>query len=88
MGIRRKLRSHRLGNEDVLGRRREKVLPPHHMGDAVIHVVNSGCQVVRGRAVAAQHHEVVDVGVIEHHLTSHRVFEPRLAGPRHCEPDG
>ncbi len=76
---------HRLGEEDVLRRRRQDVLPPHDVGDAVVDIVHGAGQVVGRRAVGSEDHEVVDLGVVELHLSPYDVCKDGGARPGHGE---
>ena len=57
------------------------------MGDSKVDVVDGAGKVIRGRAIRAQDHEVVDLFVVEADLITDPVVEGRHSRPRHRHAD-
>ena len=70
---------------DVARRAGQPVVAAHHMTDTHVVVVDNVGQVVGGKAVGAQHHEVVDQPVFERDLAVDHVLERGGALPWHSE---
>ena len=85
MRVLRRLAAQRPDHQHLLGRVADVVLATDHAGDAHEHVVHGGGQVVRRRPVAARHHEVLDLRVVEGDLTTDHVVDHGLARQRHGE---
>ena len=85
MRVLRRLPTECPDHQHLLGRVADVVLSADHAGDAHDHVVHGGGQVVRGRPVAARHHEVLDLRVVEGDLTTDHVVDDGRARQRHGE---
>ena len=83
------LRPHGLREEDVLRSRGEEVLTSDDVGDPVVHVVDGRGEVIRRRSVRAEDHEVVDLCMVELHVSPRTtsVNTVRGTGTRDAEPD-
>ena len=64
---------------------RQDVLPPNHVGDPEVDVVDRARQVIGGGPVGSEDHEIVHLDVVETHLATNDVGEPGLTRSRHRE---
>ncbi len=85
MRVLRRLATQSADDQHLLGRVADVVLAADDARDLHQHVVHRGGQVVRGRAVGAGHHEVLDLRVVEGDRSAHHVVDDGLAGKRDGE---
>ena len=65
----------------------EMIVAANDVGDFHVVVVDHHRKHVGGRAVGAQQHHVVELGVVHRHLPLHRIRDHRLAVERRLEAD-
>ena len=82
VGVVGRRRAERPDHHHLLGRVGDVVLAAQHVGDAHVHVVHGGGEVVGRRAVGAHDDEVLDRAVVEGHRAADVVLDDRLARRR------
>ena len=79
VGERRDRLSERLIQENLLRRVRDVIVAANHVRDAHVDVVGHDREVIRRLTIRPQHHEILDVGVVEANRPVHQIVERRLA---------
>ena len=87
VGILRRLPAQRLHDVDLTRRVVEVVVAANHVRDPHVVIVHDHGQVVGGGTVAAGDDEIVELPVVEHHLSAHQILDHHLALLRIAETD-